>query len=36
VVARVDGKVLGGGSGRSKKQAEQAAAREAVEMLETR
>jgi ribonuclease III len=34
VVARVDGKALGGGSGRSKKQAEQAAAREAVDALE--
>jgi ribonuclease-3 len=36
VVARVDGKALGGGSGRSKKQAEQAAAREVVETLENR
>jgi ribonuclease-3 len=35
VVAWVDGTSLGGGSGRSKKQAEQAAAREAVELLES-
>jgi ribonuclease III len=35
VVARVDGQALGEGSGRSKKQAEQAAAREAVETLES-
>jgi ribonuclease-3 len=35
VAARVDGKALGAGSGRSKKQAEQAAAREAVELLES-
>jgi ribonuclease-3 len=34
VVARIDGHTLGGGSGRTKKQAEQAAAREAVERLE--
>ncbi len=35
VVARVDGRDLGSGSGRSKKHAEQEAAREAVEALET-
>jgi ribonuclease III len=35
VLARVDGQALGGGSGRSKKQAEQAAARRAVETLES-
>jgi ribonuclease-3 len=35
VVARIDGQALGGGSGRTKKQAEQAAAREAVERLES-
>jgi ribonuclease-3 len=34
VVARVDGRDLGSGSGRSKKHAEQEAAREAVEALE--
>ncbi len=34
VVARVDARSLGGGSGRSKKHAEQAAAREAVEHLQ--
>jgi ribonuclease-3 len=34
VVARVDGRELGGGTGRSKKHAEQEAAREAVERLE--
>src|SRR5271165_4546517 len=34
VVARVDGRDLGSGSGRSKKHAEQQAAREAVEALE--
>ena len=34
VVARVDGQPLGSGSGRSKKHAEQGAAREAVERLE--
>jgi len=34
VVARVDGRDLGSGSGRSKKHAEQEAAREAVEVLE--
>jgi ribonuclease-3 len=35
VVARIDGQALGGGSGRTKKQAEQAAARQAVERLES-
>jgi ribonuclease III len=35
VVARVDGQDLGSGSGRSKKHAEQEAAREAVEALES-
>jgi ribonuclease III len=35
VVARIDGQALGGGTGRSKKQAEQAAAREAVERLDS-
>src|SRR5580704_2198390 len=35
VVARVDGRKLGSGSGRSKKHAEQQAAREAVEALES-
>jgi ribonuclease-3 len=35
VVARVEGKDLGSGSGRSKKHAEQEAAREAVEALES-
>jgi ribonuclease-3 len=35
VVAQIDGQALGGGSGRTKKQAEQAAAREAVERLES-
>jgi len=35
VVARVDGQELGSGSGRSKKHAEQEAAREAVERLES-
>ncbi len=34
VIARVDGRELGSGSGRSKKHAEQEAAREAVERLE--
>ena len=34
IVARVDGQQLGSGSGRSKKHAEQEAAREAVERLE--
>jgi ribonuclease-3 len=34
VVACVDGRELGSGSGRSKKHAEQEAAREAVERLE--
>ena len=34
IVARVDGRPLGSGSGRSKKPAEQGAAREAVERLE--
>jgi ribonuclease-3 len=34
IVARVDGRPLGSGSGRSKKHAEQGAAREAVERLE--
>jgi ribonuclease-3 len=34
VVARVDGQQLGSGTGRSKKHAEQEAAREAVERLE--
>ena len=33
VVARVDGRELGSGSGRSKKHAEQEAARKAVERL---